>query len=143
MTKNLTTYPVIRLNLKTAIPTNRDAFIANAEIKQSLIHILGQYIGEKLGIEVIHAEAKGDADIDIVSKTLHFASLGLNVIVSASDTDILVMLFHATMNMTIYMKRSNDELISIQEAKSALGEEMCKFILFAHSVSGCDTTSSM
>ena len=39
------------------------------------------------------------------------------------------------------MKRQNDTL-SIKVTKQALGSEMCKCILFAHAMSGCDTTSS-
>ena len=65
--------PVIRLDLRTPIPSDKEAFLANTQNKQSLINILGRYVTEKLNMNVIHAKQEGDADPILVSKALEFA----------------------------------------------------------------------
>ena len=109
--------------------------------KQSFIDLLGSYMEEK-GVTVIHAKEDGDADVRIVRKALILArSLG-NVLIIADDTDVFALLvYHSLSEMNLSMK-TKSQTIDIRRAQNALGQQMCQCILFAHAMSGCDTTSA-
>ena len=117
------------------------SFLYNKNNKQGLIDLIAKHLMKK-GVDVEHAGDEGDADVVIVKKALELADSYEKIVVVADDTDIFVLLaHHAPLSSDIYMKRQNDTL-SIKVTKHALGSEMCKCILFAHAMSGCDTTSS-
>ena len=71
------------------------------------------------------------------------------VIVKASDTDILVLLiFHWEAGMKIAMspdtnKKGEEKQWNIEDIVNDVGEAVSKHILFMHAWTGCDTTSSI
>ena len=66
----------------------------------------------------ICAEEEGGTDTTVVRKVLQFAAEDSPVVVLANDTDILViLLYHLSKDMEVYMKRSNVRMISIQAGK--------------------------
>ena len=59
----------------------------------------------------------------------------------ADDTDILMLLlYHATDDIEITMK-SKGARINVNSLRKVIGTEVLEVLLFAHAVSGCDTTS--
>ena len=137
-----TPHPDVRLELSTPVPA-KDAFLANMNNKQAIMNLLGSYMSQR-GYESHHAGDEGDADVIIVRKALEYARAGFKVIVSANDTDILVLLlYHVSSEMDVSMYRSGQDVIPIRALQESLGQEMCQSILFAHAISGCDTTSAM
>ena len=131
----------IAVSAKIPIPGDKKSFLSNQNNKQSFIDLLGSYMEEK-GVTVIHAKEDGDADVRIVRKALILArSLG-NVLIIADDTDVFALLvYHSLSEMNLSMK-TKSQTIDIRRAQNALGQQMCQCILFAHAMSGCDTTSA-
>lgn len=126
----------------TPVPQDKSAFLANKKNKQALIDLLGKKLQEE-DITVQHAGEEGDADVLVVKEALKIAESSEKVVVMADDTDILVLLIHhAKPDTNIFMKTKR-HLISINQCKKGLGEEMCQCLPFVHAMSGCDTTSAM
>ena len=98
----------------------------------------------KLGFQIHHA--KDDADCLIVKTTLDVAASSTTVLIG-EDTDLLVLLlYHVTDNLHgVYIMPSGRKakLWDIKTARAKIGTETCKRLLFAHAISGCDTTSRM
>ena len=92
----------------------------------------------------MHAGDEEDADVINIKRAMEYAHDGKTVIVSANDTDVLVILiYHATCEMDIRLQRSAQNTISIRIVQEALGPERCYCLPFAHATSGCNTTPSM
>ena len=91
---------------------------------------------------------QGDADVQIVSKALELAE-EKNTILAGEDTDLFVLLFHhCKSKKKIYLapepkKSSKSRVWDIKQVKSDLGSFLCQYILFAHAISGSDTTSRL
>lgn len=108
--------------------------------------MLSSYL-EKSGSEVNHAD--GDADVLIVSTALKAAET-CNTILIGDDTDLIILLcHHATRNdMKIFFHSKpksgeSDRYMDIRQVQSALGNQVCQCLLFAHAILGCDTTSRL
>ena len=88
-----------------------------------------------------HVADEGDADVVIVKKALELA-VWRDVIVHAEDTDILVLLmYHSPQTSKIFLETKSEVILNTQ-AQLALGSCLCRCLLFAHAMSGCDTTPS-
>ena len=91
---------------------------------------------------------QGDADVQIVSKALQLAEKK-NTVLVGDDTDLLVLLLHhCKSTKKIYFapepkKNSKSRVWDIKQVKSDLGTFLCQYILFAHAISGSDTTSRL
>ena len=92
------------------------------------------------GVRTTHA--KGDADCLIVWEALQAAGLSPTVVVG-EDTDLAVLLlYHCKAEHDIYLtsgSQTNPKVFSIKEGQDKVGKYVCEHILFAHTVSGCDT----
>lgn len=140
MARNVEISPSMHLRMK------KDNFLTNKRNKQQFINMLSSYL-EKSGAEVNHAE--GDADVLIVSTALKTAET-CNTILIGDDTDLIVLLcHHATSNhMKIFFhpepkSGQSERYMDIHQVQSALGNQVCQCLLFAHAILGCDTTSRL
>ena len=92
------------------------------------------------GVRTTHA--KGDADCLIVWEALQAAGLSPTVVVG-EDTDLAVLLlYHCKAEHDIYLtsgSQTKPKVFSIKEGQDKVGKYVCEHILFAHTVSGCDT----
>jgi hypothetical protein len=136
-------FPDVALESKTPIPGNKAAFLSNKHNKQSLINVFETYLNEA-GVEVQHAGEEGDAYVVIVREAIELTTAhDCSVRVVADDTDVLILLlYHVRRSSKVYMETKNNT-ISISIAQDVLGRELCMCILFAHAMSGCDTTSAL
>ena len=121
----------------------REKFLTNPSNKQRFINLLSETL-MKLGFQIHHA--KDDADCLIVKTTLDVAASSTTVLIG-EDTDLLVLLlYHVTDNLHgVYFMPSGRKakLWDIKTARAKIATETCKRLLFAHAISGCDTTSRM
>lgn len=126
---------------------SKDTFLSNVQNKQRFIHLLSSALSQN-GFQAVHARA--DADCLIAQETLEAAKSETTVLVG-EDTDLLVLLLH-------HVKREHHDVFfsaggvsgakrakvwNIKMVQQALGTEVCHRLLFAHAISGCDTTSRM
>jgi len=97
-------------------------------------------------------QSVGDADTDIVKAALLMSHRRKKVTVVASDTDILILLlYHYDMSMTdIYMQYDivskggvKVSSVSIREIREKISDTPAPQLLYAHAISGCDSTSSL
>uniref|UniRef100_A0A1Y1KNT3 Uncharacterized protein n=1 Tax=Photinus pyralis TaxID=7054 RepID=A0A1Y1KNT3_PHOPY len=101
---------------------------------------------EEAGITV--TSAKSDADYLIVRTTVDFSKTCTDdVVLVGQDTDLMALLiFHNTEGNVAMLRPGtagkSDKLTNIRKLQTALGDKVCHNILFAHAVSGCDTTSA-
>ena len=120
----------------------QDNFLSNTNTKVQLIKMLSQYLKYD-GNEVINCS--DDADSIICHTPLDLATTGeKEVVLIADDTDILVML-------TYHWKSKMKNIIFFQQ-KMLRGwniaslflrlDKVKDHILFAHTMTGCDTTSA-
>ena len=120
----------------------QDNFLSNTNTKVQLIKMLSQYLKYD-GNEVINCS--DDADSIIGHTPLDLATTGeKEVVLIADDTDILVML-------TYHWKSKMKNIIFFQQ-KMLRGwniaslflrlDKVKDHILFAHTMTGCDTTSA-
>ena len=73
---------------------------------------------------------------------MEYAAKGAAEVI-ADDTDIFILLLHhRKKNMNITMK-TKQKIIDFKVIQDKLGEELWKCVLFAHAISGCDTTFGM
>ncbi|KAL8570759.1 hypothetical protein ACOMHN_006909 [Nucella lapillus] len=121
----------------------REKFLANPSNKQRFINLLSETL-MKLGFQIHHA--KDDADCLIVKTPLDVAASSTTVLIG-EDTDLLVLiLYHVTDNLHgVYFMPSGRKakLWDIKTTRAKIGTETCKRLLFAHAITGCDTTSRM
>ena len=113
--------------------------MTNNENKQALVNHLGLHL-IKAGYQVKHASADADT---LIAKTAIDAVQDQNVTLVADDTDILcLLLFHLSVNAPyrLTMKTKSARQYDIKLLKESLGVEMCRHILFAHAITGCDTS---
>ena len=137
-----TVFPDVIVEGRTPVPGNKSGFLSNRKNKQNVIKLLSKYL-TKAGVEVEHAGDEGDADTVIVKKALELTLTQHTVIVIADDTDILILLIHHASPSANLFLQTKQNAISIKMAKAVLGREMSECLLFAHAMSGCDTTSAL
>ncbi len=88
------------------ITIKKDLFLRNKQNKQKFIYMLGRYLS-MAGCQVYHS--KGDADLDIVQKTIECASSSDTALVG-DDTDLLVLLCHHTTTRYLFPTRTKEHL---------------------------------
>lgn len=129
----------------TRCMTAQDEFLNNKINKKRLVFSVAAQL-EKNSITAVIA--KEDADLDIVRKGLDLLNNNSSVVVVGSDTDLLVLLVALSPeNGNVYFSKikggkspssvcySINKLVNIYKENRTL-------LLFAHAMTGCDTTSS-
>ena len=143
----------VSISLDGKVTTNRELFLSNPSNKVQLIKLLSSAF-EKQGF--LTDQSDGDADVLIVERGLSYAKAGRNVVITADDTDIFIlMMYHWKVGMG-EMFFSTDK-IGDQKNKAKVKPKLfywkisqisatydhCDMLLFAHAWSGCDTTSAI
>ena len=122
--------------------TTQSAFLSNDGNKTRLISMLVQKFNDKF---IKTRQAAADADQLIVETALSKSGYFHPVVVIGTDTDLLVMLISlAPPDCDMYMLCSTNPiaLYNITLIQNALGNKK-PHLLFAHSVTGCDTVSAL
>ncbi len=90
--------------------------------------------------------AQGDADLLIVQIAITKSKIKKTVVIG-EDTDLLWLLLHYSteINFPVHLKSEPKKgkmgkVWDILQLKNLFGEVVCKYILFAHAILGCDTT---
>lgn len=137
----------VTLDSNTTIIVKQEMFLKNEKNKSQLISLLSSHLTRE-GHDIRNSD--GDADTLIVSTALEYASKGKEVVVVASDTDILVLLmFHWEVGMDIFMyaetgkRNTGQKEWNIEDLVLSAGEKVTRNILFIHAWTGCDTTSAI
>jgi len=94
-------------------------------------------------------QSHGDADVLIVKAAVEYAESGKNVVVTADDTDILVLMINHWQEGMGEMffsteKKEGKRLPKLFYWRISDLHSMCdnpELLLFAHAWHGCDTTS--
>jgi len=130
----------------------QSSFLANNHNKKSFIAFLQECL-ENAGHSVL--QARDDADTLIVQTALNCGRLANPVVVVANDTDVLVLLVyhihaHSENVGEVFMlsevssrKLQPKMLIPIHDIVTSLGPNAAEVLLAIHSMSGCDSTSSL
>lgn len=122
--------------------TTQSAFLSNDGNKTRLISMLVQKFNDKF---IKTRQAAADADRLIVQTALSESGYSHPVVVIGTDTDLLVMLISlAPPDCDMYMLCSTNPiaLYNITLIQNAVGNKK-PHLLFAHSVTGCDTVSAL
>ncbi|KAL8596921.1 hypothetical protein ACOMHN_062291 [Nucella lapillus] len=129
---------------ETLLSVPKENFLANENNKGRFISLLSSHLLNN-GFDTIHASA--DADCRIVHTTLETAKQH-NVVLIGEDTDLLILILHHCTpdHHPVFFtstRSSSAKVWDIQAVQSVLGEDVCKHILFAHAIGGCDTVSGL
>ena len=131
-----------------ACNNKKQLFLSNKSNKQNFINLLGIKL-QASGCTVIHGEE--DADRLIVETAVE-SQLNHPTIVIADDTDVLILLIHyaPTSSQGLFLhncrgmtSKKHGSVLNILQVRKDLGENVCRNILFAHALLGCDTTSGI
>ena len=142
------TGPEVVLDESNKVCLKKDLFLSNYKNKQQFLYLLGVHLSNA-GCTVHHST--GDADCLIVQKSIESAQTKPTVLV-ADDTDLLCLLLHhahGSLKQLIFApapkstSKKPPRIWDIQHARSQIGADLCKDILFLHALSGCDTTSRL
>lgn len=123
----------------------KENFLANKNNKQAFISLVGDIL-KKSGCTVHIAD--GDADVDIVRAAVS-SSENATTTVIGEDTDLLILLlYHAKdSSFKLYYRSdirrtpSPNHVYDILSIKTLLGIDICKYLMFVHAFTGCDSTS--
>lgn len=127
------------------VPYTQDRYLSLKENKAEFIKFLSCCF-RNAQVKVINCS--GDADSEIVKEAINQASdriQGAAVVVVADDTDIAVMLLYHWkdwMNDIYFLQERSNRAWSMKRSQTNV-EEVKEHLLFLHSWSGCDTTSSI
>ncbi|KAJ8879231.1 hypothetical protein PR048_019837 [Dryococelus australis] len=134
------TYPNMSLDSSTIITVSQADFLSYGHNKARLISMLSQEFNHA-GLKVHQAVA--DADTLLVRAALQGATEGREVIVVATDTDILIMLLARAHEGTIvHLFSPEPKIYSVVDIQRQIGaKKIC--LLFVHVVTGCETTSAV
>ncbi len=130
------------------VHSKKEDFLSNYTNKQQFINMLSNMLQNE-GCQVHNA--RGDADLLIVTTALEAAIKTCTVVVG-DDTDLLILLlYHMTAeSCNIYLRpepkqsmKKQLKVWNIRLVKGVLGNNICTNILFIHAVLGCDTTSRL
>jgi len=131
-------------NNETKLSTKKEDFLSSTNNKAQFILQLGSFL-EMNGIVVRHAP--GDADLLIVETAIKISRKKATVVIG-EDTDLLILLLHHLPDCghkAVYFQSEPKKSVTgkawnIKEIKQKLGATVCDDLLFAHAISGCDTT---
>ena len=138
--------PEVVVNKDTIITVKQDEFMGSNSNKNQLIELLMRAFTLK-GHNV--KQANDDADYLITQTAIDIAEEGSKVILVGEDIDLLTLLVSnttATCNDIIFMKPAVGNVEMRQYDIQTIQHEIPKIqehVLFAHAVSGCDTTSAL
>lgn len=118
---------------------SKTEFFNNSINKGRFVKILSIKL-RQAGYEV--TECEGDADYDIAEAALTQSSNNL-VCLDASDTDILVKLVSAENVSENLVMKLNTGRYKIASIRRSLKQNVVKYVLVAHAMSGCDSTSAL
>ena len=142
------TGPDVVLDENNKVCLKKELFLSNYKNKQQFLKMLGVHLS-KAGCTIHHA--RGDADCLIVQKAIESAQVKPTVLV-ADDTDLLCLLLHHAHGSLKQLSfapapkstsKKPARIWDIQHARSRIGADLCKDLLFLHAFSGCDTTSRL
>lgn len=134
----------IQFNENTKCVTKKEHFLSNKKNKIKLIESICKEL-DKSGIKSITAD--DDADTEVVNAGIKALESFSKSIVVGNDTDILILLIAlAPENKAIYFRKDvggrNPSSICYDIVKlKSVYKNVVRLMLFAHAVSGCDTTS--
>lgn len=134
----------INFDKNTKCMTPKENFLGNRRNKKKLLQAVACELDKK-GLATYTAEE--DADVDIVKVAIEKLNQFSKVVVVGSDTDLLVLLVALTpekANMFFCKpKGGKDPAKVFYNVKTLIEEQhdIRRALLFAHAVSGCDTTS--
>ena len=123
---------------------SQNQFLSNVKNKSRFIDGLIKKLRDS-GITV--HQSKGDADALIISTALN-VPCEYNVIVVGTDVDLLVLMIQmGRSHHNLYFFKPGhgkvtNKTYNITEIVLKLGD-MCRYILFLHAITGCDTTSAI
>lgn len=134
---------------KMPLTMKKEHFLANAQNKQSFIHLLMEKMDEN-GIKTLCAE--GDADV-LIAKTAVKCSTSACTHLIGEDTDLLVLLCFYCSDDTKGLVFRSERKYGEKEVKrrvwdivclrEQLGKELCSVLPVIHAIGGCDTTSRL
>ncbi|KAG1663714.1 ERO1-like protein beta [Nymphon striatum] len=138
--------PTVEFTSDMVMKSKKDEFLSNKHNKQHFINTLSERLREA-GCRTCHAT--GDADFLIAQTAVGCADSGETILVG-DDTDLLVLLCY-------HVKDDSDNIFFRPEPKAGtkksprcwdikalqriLGRNVCNYLLLAHAMLGCDTTS--
>ena len=135
------TYPDMLLSVK------KNSFLRNTRNKNQLIKLIWKKLHSN---DIVSIQADGDADFLIVQTAMDFVNDGKTTVVAAEDTDVLVMIKHhwnvymEDLYFTTTVSKGKAKLTTIfWSARKAIHQFQHTRILFAHTYTGCDTTSAI
>lgn len=130
----------INLTWNTSIPMKQEDFLSNPTNKSQLISLLQTKLQE-YGIHTL--EATDDADVLII-KTAIEQSTYSSVTVVGEDVDLAVLLIASTppTKDILLLKPGRGKTKTIVLSSQKMQQSGFEHILFLHSFTGCDTTSS-
>ena len=128
-----------------ACNSKKQLFLFNKSNKQNFINLLGIKL-QASGRTVIHGEEDADG---LIVETAVESPLNHPTIVIADDTDVLILLIHyaptSSQGLFLHNRRGmtskkHGSVLNILQVRKDLGENVCRHILFAHALLGCDTS---
>ena len=128
------------------VSSGSKAFLCNQHNKEQLISLLSARL-QNCGYETV--ECSGDADTSVEKKTYEYAK-DLEVVISAEDSDILVLLLlfigiktcQSSISTECKDRKSKVKLMKFWDVGAlAAKAPLREYILFEHAWGGCDTTS--
>ncbi|KAG1650842.1 hypothetical protein GQR58_027696 [Nymphon striatum] len=138
--------PIVEFTSDMVMKSKKDEFLSNKHNKQHFINTLSERLREA-GCRTCHAT--GDTDFLIAQTAVGCADSGETILVG-DDTDLLVLLCY-------HVKDDSDNIFFRPEPKAGtkksprcwdikalqriLGRNVCNYLLLAHAMLGCDTTS--
>ena len=131
-----------------ACNSKKQLFVSKKSNVENFINLLGINL-QASGCTVIHAEE--DAD-QLIVETAVESLFNHPTIVIADDTDVLILLIHyaPTSSQGLFLQncrrmtsKKHGSVLNILQVRKDLGEDVCRHILFAHALLGCDTTSGI
>ncbi|CAG9771406.1 unnamed protein product [Ceutorhynchus assimilis] len=123
---------------------NQEQFFSNVKNKKAFIKMLVDNLRSKR-INVI--QSVGDADCDIVTKTVNASEKNGNVTLVCEDTDLLILLLHFSKKENVFMMRPGrqgtpNRITKIFDLQNKI-KSILKNILLIHAAGGCDTVSGL
>ena len=140
-TENGPRCPDVKISETNKVLFTQERFLSNEYNKIQLIDLVSAYLKNNSQTVI---NCAGDADTKIVSTALSLSHGERQVVVVADDTDIAVMmLYHWSEEMSnlVFFQAKMNRGWNIRLASPGL-HALRDHLLFAHAMSGCDTTSA-
>ncbi|KAG1678943.1 hypothetical protein GQR58_013119 [Nymphon striatum] len=138
--------PTVEFTSDMVMKSKKDEFLSNKHNKQHFINTLSERLREA-GCRTCHAT--GDADFLIAQTAVGCADSGETILVG-DDTDLLVLFCYHVKDVSdnIFFRpepkagtKKSPRCWDIKALQRILGRNVCNYLLLAHAMLGCDTTS--